>query len=84
MLPSTATEKDPILARTLRRLVAGLPANSRAVVVLRYQEDLEPREIAQILDLPLNTVKSRLHRALAALRTALQRKYTALEELHHG
>ncbi len=80
MLPSTATEKDPILARTLRRLVAGLPANSRAVVILRYQEDLEPREIAQILDLPLNTVKSRLHRALAALRG----KIAALEELHYG
>lgn len=84
VLPSAATEKDPILARTLRRLVAGLPAHSRAVVVLRYQEDLEPSEIARILDLPVNTVKSRLQRALAALRTALRRKLTALEEVHYG
>lgn len=80
MLPSTAIEADPILARTLRRLVAGLPANSRAVVVLRYQEDLEPKEIARILDLSVNTVKSRLQRAL----TALRRKLAALEESHYA
>lgn len=84
VLPSAATEKDPILARTLRRLVAGLPANSRVAVILRYQEDLEPSEIAQILDIPVNTVKSRLQRALTSLRTALQRKHPALEELHYG
>lgn len=79
VLPSAATEHDPILARTLRRLVAGLPASSRAVVVLRYQEDLEPREIARILSLPVNTVKSRLQRALTALRG----KLTAIEEAYH-
>jgi len=84
VLPSAATEQDPILARTLRRLVAGLPASARAIVVLRYQEDLEPREIARMLDLPVNTVKSRLQRALTALRTALRRKLTAIEEAHHA
>jgi RNA polymerase sigma-70 factor (ECF subfamily) len=84
VLPSAATEPDPILARTLRRLVAGLPPKSRAIVVLRYQEDLEPREIARILDLPVNTVKSRLQRALAALRAALRRKLSALEEIDHA
>jgi RNA polymerase sigma-70 factor (ECF subfamily) len=84
VLPSAATEPDPILARTLRRLVAGLPANSRAIVVLRYQEDLEPREIARILNLSVNTVKSRLHRALAALRTDLRRKLAAIEESHYA
>jgi RNA polymerase sigma-70 factor (ECF subfamily) len=78
-LPSSASEQDPILARTLRRLVSDLPAAARAVVVLRYQEDLEPREIARILDLPVNTVKSRLQRALTQLRTQL----AALEESRH-
>jgi RNA polymerase sigma-70 factor (ECF subfamily) len=78
-LPSSATDQDPILARTLRRLVAELPGIARAVVVLRYQEDLEPREIARVLDLPVNTVKSRLQRALAVLRSRL----AAFEESRH-
>jgi RNA polymerase sigma-70 factor (ECF subfamily) len=78
-LPSPATDQDPILARTLRGLVAELPADARAVVVLRFQEDLEPREIAQVLDLPVNTVKSRLQRALIVLRA----KLASLEESCH-
>jgi RNA polymerase sigma-70 factor (ECF subfamily) len=77
--PSAPTGQDPILAQTLRRLVAELPAGARAVVVLRFQEDLEPREIAQVLDLPVNTVKSRLQRALIVLRG----KLASLEESHH-
>ncbi|MBN2371897.1 MAG: sigma-70 family RNA polymerase sigma factor [Vicinamibacteria bacterium] len=75
-----SVENDPLQARALRRLVAGLPAGARAVVVLRYQEDLDPREIARILDLPVNTVKSRLHRALTVLRDRL----AALEEARHA
>ena len=56
-----------------------LPADARAVVVLRFQEDLEPREIARVLDLPVNTVKSRLQRSLNTLRGRL----AALKEYHH-
>jgi RNA polymerase sigma-70 factor (ECF subfamily) len=43
------------------------------VVLLRYQEDLAPAEIAETLDIPLNSVKSCLHRALAMLREKLER-----------
>jgi RNA polymerase sigma-70 factor (ECF subfamily) len=71
---------DPLLARTLRRLVAELPPAARAVVVLRYQEDLDPRDIARTLDLPVNTVKSRLHRALVVLRG----RWKDLEESNDG
>ncbi len=78
--PKSSTEQDPILARTLQRLVAELPPVARAVVVLRYQEDLEPREIALVLDLPVNTVKSRLQRALVVLRGRL----ASFEEFHHA
>jgi RNA polymerase sigma-70 factor (ECF subfamily) len=78
-LPSTQPGQDPILELRLRRLVAKLPASARAVVVLRFQEDLEPREIAQVLDLPVNTVKSRLQRALIVLRG----KLASLEESRH-
>ncbi len=67
---STATVEgeDPLLARRLRSLVAELPAIPRLVVVLRYQEDLDPAEIARVLDLSVNTVKSHLRRSLASLR----------------
>jgi DNA-directed RNA polymerase specialized sigma24 family protein len=37
--------------------------------VLRYQEDLDPVDIARALEMPVNTVKSHLKRSLEALRT---------------
>ena len=64
---------DPMLARRLRQLVASLPPKQRMVVVLRYQEDLEPEEIAHVLNLPLGTVKSQLQRSLAILRDKVAR-----------
>jgi len=62
---------DPLLSRRLQRLVASLPENARMVIILRYQEELELAEIAQILEIPINTVKSRLQRALETLREKL-------------
>ena len=62
---------DLLLEGLLRRLVATLPEIARLVVILRFQEDLEPGEIAEALDMPLNTVKSHLHRSLALLRDKL-------------
>lgn len=59
---------DPLLERSLRDLVLKLPPMPRAVVLLRYQEDLDPPEIARTLGMPLNTVKSHLKRSLASLR----------------
>ena len=38
------------------------------MVVLRYQEDLDPEDIASVMNVPLNTVKSQLQRALTMLR----------------
>jgi RNA polymerase sigma-70 factor (ECF subfamily) len=54
-------------------MVAALPEAQRAIVVLRYQEDMDPGEIAETLDIPLNTVKSRLHRGLEFLRRKMER-----------
>jgi RNA polymerase sigma-70 factor (ECF subfamily) len=56
------------MARRLRSLVDALPPAPRAVVTLRFQEDLDPSEIARVLEMPVNTVKSHLRRALAVLR----------------
>jgi RNA polymerase sigma-70 factor, ECF subfamily len=70
-VPAESLPDDPLLQGRLRSLVAQLPPMARAVVVLRFQEDLDPTEIAQALDMPLNTVKSHLKRSLANLRRQL-------------
>jgi RNA polymerase sigma-70 factor (ECF subfamily) len=67
-MPAADTCADPLLERCLRDLVLQLPPVPRAVVLLRYQEDLDPVEIARTLGTPLNTVKSHLKRSLALLR----------------
>jgi RNA polymerase sigma-70 factor (ECF subfamily) len=72
--PATdATENDLFLSEMLRRVVDTLPEKARLVVILRYQEDLDPSEIARVLDMPLNTVKSHLRRSLSILREKLGR-----------
>lgn len=60
--------RDPVLAETLERKVAMLPAKMRMVVMLRFQEDLKLSEIAETMDIPVNTVKTLLRRALIRLR----------------
>jgi RNA polymerase sigma-70 factor (ECF subfamily) len=67
-LRAAAPSADPLLAERLRRLVASLPEQARVVVILRYQEDLTPAEIALVLSMPIATVKSHLQRSLALLR----------------
>ena len=49
----------------------------RAVVVMRFYEDMSEADIARILDRPLNTVKSDLRRALVRLRPELGEGVTA-------
>jgi len=68
-----AVEKkhDALLDRKLKSLIEELPDIQRAVVTLRYQEDLDPSDICRIVKLPVNTVKSHLHRALQSLRRKL-------------
>lgn len=67
------TNADPLRDRRLRQLVASLPERARMVVILRYQEEMMPEEIAEALDLPVRTVKSQLTRSLAILRTKFSR-----------
>ena len=66
--------RDVLALDRLQQQVARLPEDQRAIVILRYQEELLPGEIAEVLDLPVNTVKSRLHRALASLRNRMELK----------
>jgi len=64
---------DPWMARRLRQVVASLPEKPRLVVILRYQEDMSPEDIAELLGMPVATVKSHLQRALAMLREKVTR-----------
>ncbi|WP_141431170.1 RNA polymerase sigma factor [Bacillus sp. 03113] len=57
---------------TVRDAVAKLPEIQRAVVLLFYYHDLTQEEIAEILDIPKGTVKSRLHRAIQRLKVELE------------
>lgn len=68
-----ARDADPLVASKLRQLVATLPPRRRMVVLLRFQEELELHEIAEIMEMPLNTVKSYLQRSLGFLREKLAR-----------
>jgi RNA polymerase sigma-70 factor (ECF subfamily) len=52
--------------------VARLSRDHRIVIALRFWRDLTLEQVAETLGLPLGTVKSRLHYALAALRTELK------------
>jgi RNA polymerase sigma-70 factor (ECF subfamily) len=56
----------------LQQAVGKLTDKQRAVVILRYFWDLPYAEIAQILDIPLGTVKSRIDLALKSLRKVLE------------
>jgi RNA polymerase sigma-70 factor (ECF subfamily) len=55
----------------LARAVADLPEVYRVVVTLRYTEELAYEDIASVLKLPVNTVRTHLFRAKAMLRKAL-------------
>lgn len=71
-VPAETAGPDPEArerAVRLERLVAGLPEVPRTVVTLYYYQDRSVAEVAKILGMPENTVKTHLSRARAALRT---------------
>jgi RNA polymerase sigma-70 factor (ECF subfamily) len=59
---------SPASTDDLRRLLARLPGPQQEVLVLRFLDGWDLQSIADALEIPLGTVKSRLHHALAALR----------------
>jgi RNA polymerase sigma-70 factor, ECF subfamily len=71
---SESHDPDLLLNERLRRMVEELPESARMVVLLRYQEDLDPTDIAEMLKMPISTVKSQLHRSLAVLRGRLEKQ----------
>lgn len=74
-LESTTTEAPlSIEARAIREALSELDADTRILLMLHYYDDLDLGQIAQILEIPTGTVKSRLHTAKAKLRPLLERK----------
>ena len=55
----------------MRRAVADLPAEHRETLELRLHHDLSYEDIAQVLGIPVGTVRSRLHNAVRRLRVRL-------------
>jgi RNA polymerase sigma-70 factor (ECF subfamily) len=73
-VPSVDGEpQDHFLNRRLQSLIGSLPEKPRMVMILRYQEDLMPEEIASVMEMPVRTVKSHLQRSLAMLREKIDR-----------
>lgn len=73
-------ENDVFVRERLKKLIATLAPDARAVMLLRYQEDLSPPEIAATLSMPVATVKSHLQRSLALLREKMNRTGSMVKE----
>ena len=63
----------------LKQALASLPGEDRMIVELKYFEELKLEEIAEILNLNVNTVKSRLYRSLKKLRLMLEEDWMYAE-----
>ncbi|MFC1793520.1 RNA polymerase sigma factor, partial [Planctomycetota bacterium] len=58
----------------MRRAIQKLPPDQRETVLLRWYDELSYEEIAQVLRIPLGTVRSRLHHALHKLHQQIDRE----------
>ncbi|MFG6475564.1 RNA polymerase sigma factor [Microbacterium sp. P06] len=72
------------VARRLGKTLARLPAGDRDVLLLHTFGDLDYEGIAQALDIPVGTVRSRLHRARRKLRIAIDPAASRDKEEEHG
>jgi len=66
-----ATETPDGRLEPMRRAISRLPETQRETLILKLQQDLSYAEIAEVLDVPVGTVRSRLHLALLHLRRVL-------------
>ncbi len=81
--PDQLTEQTE-LRHNVRKAIGALPIDQRVVIVLYYLNNLSLQDIAEILDVPIGTVKSRLYYAREALRAMLGPTAHWLPEVAHG
>ncbi|MCL2195819.1 MAG: sigma-70 family RNA polymerase sigma factor [Oscillospiraceae bacterium] len=70
LLPSESYDQAEVKA-LVAQLIAQLPEDQRLVLLMRYYDDMDVADVAQTLDVPEGTVKSRLHRARGKLADML-------------
>ncbi|HYG77468.1 MAG TPA: sigma-70 family RNA polymerase sigma factor [Planctomycetota bacterium] len=63
-----------VQAGQVQDCIQSLDEKYREVLILRYQEELSYEKIAEILELPVSTIETRIHRAKKMLREKLERK----------
>lgn len=87
-LLQTAPDPDPFerldaaeRQRLVRAAVDELPDHLRSTLILAYFQGLKHKDIAEVLGVPLGTVKSRLHAAVQRLQAAWQRMNPVTEEV---
>ncbi len=68
--PDDLPGRDDVDTGDIQGVLASLPGGQREVLQLRFVDDLSLQEIAQVLGIPLGTVKSRLHLGIAKLRSS--------------
>ncbi|KKO53127.1 RNA polymerase sigma factor SigW [Paenibacillus sp. DMB20] len=79
MIPSDdrSPETEMLLSETQRIIhdsIESLPAKYKTIMLLRYIQDLSLQEISEVLDLPVTTIKTRVHRGREFLRKKLEFK----------
>ncbi|MNP46721.1 ECF RNA polymerase sigma factor SigW [compost metagenome] len=70
-------ESEYLLSETqqmIHHAIEGLPAKYKSVIILRYLQEMSLQEIGDILDMPVTTVKTRVHRGREFLRKKLEPK----------
>ncbi|WP_102275890.1 RNA polymerase sigma factor [Cytobacillus massiliigabonensis] len=72
LAPITKGELHHTDRLTIREAISNLPEKQRAVILLFYYHDMKHEEIAEILNIPKGTVKSRLHTAIQSLKEELE------------
>lgn len=60
--------------RQLERLIETLPEDERLIILLRYMNELSYDEISELMDIPLSTVRNKLHRAKRKMRNTVKRE----------
>lgn len=69
-------EEDDEKKKALKQVINGLPEKLKSVIVMSYYQERKYQEIADILEIPLGTVKSRMNYAMKLIKENISRKKT--------